>query len=391
MTKNKIGCVIAYAKNHNNYGTFLQGLAMLKLIRELGYEPAIIKYRKNRSIIELLKTFPLYLLAGGSGILKRRLKLKINRKLHPEYNAFMQSRTTVVNHAKNKYIEPFCDEYYGFENLMRGSKNYRLVIAGSDQIWRPFSLYSKFYNLLFVDTNVRKVAYSSSFGVRSIPWWQHKMTKTYLDRLDKIGVREQSGKQIVETISSNKAKVVLDPTLLLNEKQWEKHFKNVKPISEKPYIFCYLLGTSKEHRKAIESLKQDTGYTIVTIKYMDEFVIQDRNFGDIAPKKVGPFEFLKYIKDAAYICTDSFHCTAYSVSLNKQFLTFYRHSKKNKKSTNTRIDSFLGLFNLQDRIYVDHINEQMHKPIDYEFVNKKLDTLRQESYDFLTSELALSN
>lgn len=30
MRKSKIGCVIAYTKGHNNYGTSLQGYAMLK-------------------------------------------------------------------------------------------------------------------------------------------------------------------------------------------------------------------------------------------------------------------------------------------------------------------------------------------------------------------------
>ena len=31
----KIGCVIAYRKGHNNYGTSLQGYAMLKYMKKL--------------------------------------------------------------------------------------------------------------------------------------------------------------------------------------------------------------------------------------------------------------------------------------------------------------------------------------------------------------------
>lgn len=30
MSKDKIGCVIAYTDNHNNYGTSLQAYAMIK-------------------------------------------------------------------------------------------------------------------------------------------------------------------------------------------------------------------------------------------------------------------------------------------------------------------------------------------------------------------------
>jgi len=360
------------------------------LIKDLGYEPEIIKYNKQRSISELIKVTPLYLMAGGTDMLMQRLKSKLNRKLFSDYNSVIVSRTKAVNEEKQKYMEPLCFEYKGFERLKEGTKKYGMVLVGSDQVWRPFSLYTKFYNLLFVDDKVPKAAYSSSFGVSSIPKWQHKMTKTYLDRLDKIGIREQSGKQIVENISSNKAKVVLDPTLLLDVNDWKNYLNDKKSVSEEPYIFCYFLGTSQVHRMEVEKLKAKTGCSIVTIKYMDEFVKNDRTFGDIAPAEVGPFEFLKYIKEAAYVCTDSFHCTAFSVSFNKQFLTFYRHSKKGINSTNTRIDSFLGLFNLQNRIFVSNINEQMYEPIDFSFVNNRLLELRQNSYNFLKVELALS-
>ena len=390
MTTRKIGCVLAYAKNHNNYGTFLQGFALLKLIKDLGYVPEIIRYSKQRSLLELIKVTPLYLMAGGNKMLKQRLKSKLYRKFFSDYNSILVSRTKAVNKEKQKHMEPLCFDYKGFDRLSEGSKNYGMVLVGSDQVWRPFSLYSKFYNLLFVNDKIPKAAYSSSFGVNSIPGWQYKGTKKYLDRLDKIGIREQSGKQIVESISSNKAKVVLDPTLLLKANDWEIFFKDKASISEKPYIFCYFLGTSQEHRREVEKLKEKTGCSIVTIKYMDEFVKKDRTFGDIAPSDVGPFEFLKYIKDAAYVCTDSFHCTAFSVSFNKQFLTFYRHNKKNKNSTNTRIDSFLALFNLKDRIYNNDINKQMHNPIDFNFVNNKLSEMRQDSYSFFKEELALS-
>jgi hypothetical protein len=38
----KIGCVIAYSKGHNNYGTSLQGYALVRKIQELGYDVEII-------------------------------------------------------------------------------------------------------------------------------------------------------------------------------------------------------------------------------------------------------------------------------------------------------------------------------------------------------------
>ena len=48
----KIGCVIAYRKGHNNYGTSLQGYAMLKKIQQLGFDIEVINYIKHYSFLE---------------------------------------------------------------------------------------------------------------------------------------------------------------------------------------------------------------------------------------------------------------------------------------------------------------------------------------------------
>jgi hypothetical protein len=48
--------------------------------------------------------------------------------------------------------------------LKSGSKNYGLIIVGSDQVWTPLGLYSKFFNLLFVDDSIPRMSYASSFG-----------------------------------------------------------------------------------------------------------------------------------------------------------------------------------------------------------------------------------
>ncbi|UTW68393.1 polysaccharide pyruvyl transferase family protein [Anaerobacillus sp. HL2] len=39
-----------------------------------------------------------------------------------------------------------------------------------------------------------------------------------------------------------------------------------------------------------------------------------------------PFEFLRYIRDAEYIVTNSFHGTAFALNFNKQFITVGRQN-----------------------------------------------------------------
>lgn len=387
MRKSKIGCVIAYTKGHNNYGTSLQGYAMLKKIQQLGYEVEVIKYIKRLSTWQKIKFVVNALRAGEWKNIQHRLTSKQMLKKYPVYAAGIAERTTAVNVYKQKKLIPLFHEYIGYDALHKGSLNYAAVVVGSDQVWTPMSLPNKFFNLLFVSDSVRKVAYASSFGVSEIPSFQRKATGAYLDRFYKIGVREQRGKEIVEELSHQKATVVADPTMLLSREEWEQEIADAHTTTEELYIFCYFLGTNQEARKAAKELKEKTGYKIITIRHMDEYVPEDELFGDEAPYNVDPNDFVKYISRAAYVCTDSFHCTVFSILFHRQFMTFYRFAEGSKTGRNSRINSLFDLFELQERLYKGDINK-ITNPIDYNSVDEKLSELRKESIYFLNECLA---
>ena len=380
--KQKIGCVIAYTEGHNNYGTSLQGYAMLKKIQQLGYEVEVIHYVKQLSTIQKIKFVANAIRAGEWKSIVARLTAKRTLKKYPQYAAGIAKRTKAVNAYKAKKLLPLFHTYVGYDALHKGSLNYDAVVVGSDQVWTPMSLPNKFFNLLFVDDSVHKIAYASSFGVSEIPSFQRKETGLYLDRFYRIGVREERGKEIVEELSHQKATVVADPTLLLTREEWEAEISDARPNESEPYIFCYFLGTNQEARKAANQLRKQTGYKIITIRHMDEYVPKDEQFGDEAPYNVDPNDFVKYISKAAYVCTDSFHCTVFSILFHRQFMTFYRFAATNKTGRNSRIDSLFNILGLQDRLYIGNISI-IGNPIAYDKVDKRLKGLRENSLEFL--------
>ena len=382
MKKQKIGCVIAYTEGHNNYGTSLQGYAMLKKIQQLGYEVEVIHYVKQLSTIQKIKFVANAIRAGEWKSIVARLTAKRTLKKYPQYAAGIAKRTKAVNAYKAKKLLPLFHTYVGYDALHKGSLNYDAVVVGSDQVWTPMSLPNKFFNLLFVDDSVHKIAYASSFGVSEIPSFQRKETGLYLDRFYRIGVREERGKEIVEELSHQKATVVADPTLLLTREEWEAEISDARPNESEPYIFCYFLGTNQEARKAANLLRTQTGYKIITIRHMDEYVPEDEQFGDEAPYNVDPNDFVKYISKAAYVCTDSFHCTVFSILFHRQFMTFYRFAATNKTGRNSRIDSLFNILGLQDRLYIGNISI-IGNPIAYDKVDKRLKGLRENSLEFL--------
>lgn len=386
----RIGGVIVSYLDHTNYGSSLQAYATMRVVKDLGYDFTFIKYQKNRSLIDWLKIAPGLLLSGGLELIQNGIKYRINTKKYPSYLENQMKRVAKAREFKNKEFVPYFKTYIGYNALCEGSKEYDAVFVGSDQTWRPFGFYSKYWNLMFVDNNVPKFSYAASYGVSKIPFVQRKGTKKYLERLDLVSVREQKGKEIVESLSSQKAQVVADPTMLLTGDQWKEFAKQATVcLPSEKYIFCYFLGTRKDIRLEAEKLSRDTGLKILTMRHMDEYVAIDENFGDYAPYDINPYDFVKLLMNAEYVCTDSFHGSVFSILMQRKFCTFYRVQPTSAASTHSRIDSLLGTFGLSDRKYSGNIYD-IKKEIDYAAVEEKLTAYRQESMNFFSRALALA-
>lgn len=387
--KRKVGGVVIMHNNQNNYGTSLQGFATVHVIKKMGYPFRIIRYIKKRTLKEIVFSSIGLIRSGALKSVFFTFSKKRFKKKNPGFAKLMNERTKVVNQFKKIHFDPISDFYVGYKNLQAGSLNYDVVFVGSDQVWGPLSLYSRFYNLLFVDKKIPQFSYASSFGKSFIFNWQKKGTREYLEKMDAIGVRELRGKEIVEEISNKKAKVVLDPTLLLTKEDWEDAIANSKKEIKEPYILSYILGPRIDTRQSIMELGKKTGLKVIAFRHMDWYEPADESFGDIPIFDADCLDFIKLLSNAQYICTDSFHCTIFSILFHKQFMTFYRLPTTDKMSSHTRIDSILGLLNLKERIFKENLYSQMNELIKYKDVDVLLENLRQESLDFLKNSLEI--
>lgn len=382
----KIGVCACY--NTRNYGSMLQTLATCYKLEELGFEEEIIRYSRKKTIRFILRSLsrmPGYV----TGMMKRGKDAKKLSK-YPEVKKGVADRNgcfdTFMNHAFTKR-SPVYDT---LEELNKAAKEYDCVLVGSDQLWRPESYSTGFYTLEFVPDTVRKIAYATSFGVSKIPFGKVAAAKKFLNRIEYISVRELRASEIVKELTGRTVPTVVDPTLLFNAEQWNQLIP-VAPVREagNHYIFCYLLGTNPEHRKAVEALAKKTGCLIVTVPHLDEFVEYDLSFGDRQLYKVGPAEFVNLIRYADYVCTDSFHGSVFSILNHKQFVTFNRFIEGSKNSRNSRIDSLLEQTELSSRHCIDlsQMEVQIEKKIDYTQVEKRLSEMRKTSLQYLENAL----
>ena len=98
-------------------------------------------------------------------------------------------------------------------------------------------------------------------------------------------------------------------------------------------------------------------------------------------------DFVKYIRDAEYVLTDSFHCSAFSIQFHKKFMTFYRFAIGAKGGRNNRIDSLFNVLGIpREHIYQGDVLK-VDNPIEWRVVEDNLQKIRNNSLGFLQEAL----
>ena len=92
--------------------------------------------------------------------------------------------------------------------------------------------------------------------------------------------------------------------------------------------------------------------------------------------------WLSYFRDAAFVITDSFHGTAFSINFNKDFYVFC-----NVQRGNSRFDSLLSQFALQDRVIKGQI-PATDTPINWPKVNQFKTEAVTYAMDWLLKKLS---
>lgn len=380
MKSNKVALV---SVSIHNYGSLLQTYAMQKALDKLNIDNEIILFRSD-PVKQFYRVFNLPFLV---------MKLKLYwRKI----STLLFHRTIYKGAAvRDGHFQTFKDNYCRFtpkitsrDVLNQKGEKYRAFVLGSDQVWNPANLEMDFYTLNFVPEMTTKVAYAPSFGVSLIPQKQIEATAKYLKRIQYISCRENAGTKIVKELTGREVPVVCDPTALLTRQDWDE-IKSDKVYTTDKYIFCYFLGSNPAHRVFAEEVKRQTGYSIVALQHLDEFVKGDLKFGDVTPYDVGPQDFINLLSRAEIVLTDSFHGTMFSIYYHKQFFTFSRYAEGKKESTNSRIASILETMALQDRRMsaTEDVAECLQRQIDWNNTQKRLDEFRDFSWNWLITSL----
>lgn len=364
----KIGVVTTqYAPN---YGAQLQTFALQTYLKA--------QYGENG--VEVVNYFPPHvksfwkLLPGGKGIknfalnvyhlLNPQLLLK-KKKLFDQFRRFIEKN---INVSK---------PYYKFEELEKTENDYHTLICGSDQIWNItrhddpawFLYYAKKWE------HCKKFSYAPSVA-DPIPADHEENLKNYLANLDHISVREDVDIAQLQPYTEKKVYHVCDPVFLLDAGQWGAYLP--EPAVKEPYILCYFISTGDFAVKAVEKLRQLTGLKVVHVNVN----IRDKFNSEYDLRTEDPFSFASYIKNAAYVCTNSFHCTAFSILFQKDFLVV------RKQTANSRMESLIRTSGLQNRFVAqENLDSLTVEMLKCDYSDSKMDRFIADSKMFIEGAL----
>lgn len=381
-----IGLVTCYF--HHNYGSMLQAYATEMIMQQMGLPfqtiacKAPINYMQENKILYIIKK----LLIADWKMRLGKMKIERAKKDNPMFAKNWEIRNKAFDQFAETFfhVSPYCKNR---EELTKMAENYSAFLVGSDQLWRTDSVEHGYYTLEWVPDHIRKIAYSTSIGVKEVPWFQVEKNKRFMNRFDHIALREQSACDLVYKLTGRKVPVVLDPTLLFTGDQW-LGIQQREPLTNGKYIFCYLLGDNPSQREFIKRVKEKTGCKIVALQQLDDYIPSDEGFADEAPY-VGPREFLNYIRNAEYVFTDSFHCSVFSILYKKNFFTFSRFAEGAKQSTNTRIDNLLHITGLEERRMTKDktVDGVINYNGSFDGVDARLNAYRKSSMEYLHNAL----
>lgn len=348
----KIG-ILTYHRSHN-YGALLQAVATRTILQKMGHEVHFVDYfPAYHGEMYKLNPFVNFKKKRIKGVISDIIRYPYRKKRYDKFMSFI-----------NKEIIPYC-------GLV--DEEYDLIIYGSDQIWRIQKELGGFNPIYFGAGDLkakRHASYAASMGIEVLSDEQKERLKQLVRNLDYISVREESLKEMLESLLIKNVNLSLDPTLLLSKEDWNCYINAHNNYGR--YLLLYDLMKGSINTQAVYNFAKERNLEVVEIVGTARRK-ETRNLRTTD----GPYEFLNLINNAEFVFTSSFHGLVFSILFRKQFYASY-------KQNSSRAESLLSLLGLRHHLLTPNQRSIPAYPgIDYDIITEKLNLLKKESLRYL--------
>ena len=355
---------------HTNYGGILQAYALQTVLKRMGHQVTLIEPKKrplhHKCVLPLVW-----------------LKRALRKYLLGKDVVIFKNPWLVVR----QYTDVFINKYIQIERVEdwdeKLANSYDAFVVGSDQIWRPCCCPNLGHAFLDFTKNkkVLRLSYAASFGTSEQEYSREEIAlcKDLIRQFDIVSVRETSGVNLIKDYFDVESKQVLDPTMLLSDKDYIQLFKESQESKSEGNLLVYVLDQKQEITDSIKELEKSEGLKAF---YVNSRV--DEIYAPITERIQPPVErWLRGFYDAEFIVTDSFHACVFSILFHKPFVVFV-----NKTRGMARFLTLLEMFHMEDRLvysYEDYRKKKNRLISDEDFkdVDRILGQKRNEAFELL--------
>lgn len=346
-----------------NYGALFQAYALQRVLIDFGFDAVQIDYRNPA-----VEAFEF----KEAKTVKARLANIVRRPI-------IAKKSKCFAEFQNKYIDATMPLLR--DDLATVFDEFEYVLVGSDQVWNGHVTgFDTSYYLDAIESSDKKRTYAVSIGQEELPALPDVDYVKLLAGFPRLLVREKTAVGALRPYYPDcPIDVVLDPTLLAERDLWTDLVPAACKPYEKPYVFVYAVGETKN---SVACAKE-----IARAKGLDVVVLQQNGFIPVPGVKnvfaISPIDFLSYIARAETVVTSSFHGLCLSLQFEKDFVVSYATDGVKR---NSRMADLLNGLGLSTRALIDSRLPAM--PIDWDSVRCGLCTMRKHSLALLLESLA---
>lgn len=369
--KHKIG-VLTFHASHN-YGSMLQAYALQTYLTRLGHEVKIINLRP---------VFQKKLYANPSLFSDFSIRKLARTVLHPKLYWKNVRKWDLFEEFLFKYLDPTDKEYSTYQEIQKDLADYGfdILISGGDQIWNQRCKDFELSFLLPFDVDgVKKISYAPSMGRQALvmkesPYVENIMN--HLNSYDVLSVREPDAAEVLSSLLKREVEVVADPAFLLDISEYDKMIQK-EPIVKGRYLFYYTPTPIKAEKafQAAQKLAKEMGVKFVSSN------VKKTEKGVFPINAAGPLEFLNLLKNAEFVCGQSFHLVVFSLLYHKEFAAL-------NGDIDPRMVNLLKNCNIPHRgINIENPDFSRMERLDYDGIDKNITIFRKKAYSFIDAIL----
>ncbi len=334
----KIAIVTLY--DDINIGNKLQNYAVQQICKSYDLEPVTLTYKD----IDKQVTWKGYIISI-IGFPKNKAKVK----------QLQMRRKRRFKEFSNKYL--IIEKPHRFKEYKYLKLDFDLYIVGSDQVWHNWNDSMdelEYFFLRFVEKK-KRLCIAPSFGFDEIPAEYKNVYKEGLEGFEYLSCREESGCNIIKSITNKEAQRIVDPTLMLDKSLWCEIEKKPEYVTPDRYLLVYFLGgMSDSDKREIDKLADSLELEIIDILNLNQ---EDYYC-------TRPDEFIYLVNRATFIVTNSFHGAVFSILFHKKFKVLQRVDEEGGKMQ-SRIDTLFNIFDIKssdtDNLNYETIDELLTK------------------------------